>query len=145
MPGLHAGAEMSGPLMMLGAGNDASQPMSPEKAAQGVVYWQGTAERLLADSNIQGSATAREGWAELAVAQAGLLAANSRTAEAESVFKSAATIAPASFLPVERWAQWLARSGRSSDAVSMVQQFAGAHPDQIQAAVSLLARLGVSP
>lgn len=145
MPGVYAGAEISGPLMVVGgAGSDQARALPLERAVQGADYWQGTVDRLRGDSAVQSSPAAREGWAELAVAQAGLLAANSHNSQAEAVYRSATQIAPDSLLPVERWAEWLARSGRVQEAVPLVQQFASQHPDQAGAVEALLKRIGAS-
>lgn len=137
MPSTHAGAELAGPLMVLGAGGDGKAPkVGPEEAARSVTYWQQTAERLRLDPALSTAPAVREGWAEMAIGQASVLASADRRTEAETLYRAAAELAPDSGQAAHRLAQWLASSGRAGEAIQILQTYVSTHPDNAQAVVA---------
>jgi hypothetical protein len=138
----YAGAVPLGPIMELRA-PDAPNAFTAERAAQSVDYWRDTAQRLATDPEAPPDSDTRKAYAQMAMAQANLLASHSSSAEAEQTYRLAHDLAPGFFEPIGQLSRFLARAGRAEEAVRLLDNFGRNHADQLAAVQALRGTLGL--
>jgi tetratricopeptide (TPR) repeat protein len=111
-----------GPITELRA-NDEAKPLSPERAAQALQYWQCTVGRMTQDLPPGAESEALKAYSHLAAAQANLLAAQNYPAEAEQTLRLALQLCPGNAEGVYRLSELLARSGRGDEARQTLERF----------------------
>jgi hypothetical protein len=123
----YAEATPLGPIMELRI-RDEEQTLTPERAAQSVEYWRGTAQKLLADPEAAGSFETVASWSKMAAAHGNLLANQNHPVAAEEAFRLAAKIFPGSPEAALGLAEILTRTGRTAEARQLVTKFTQDHP-----------------
>jgi hypothetical protein len=136
MPGLYADALPLGPIFELrpGSGTDAA---TAARASESINHWRETAQRLQNDSSLPVEAASRNAYAQMATAQAQYFADRNLPSQAEEAFRLAHQIAPASVDALTHFTEYLTRSGRSAEALQIVDDFARQFEDQQFAAEQL--------
>src|ERR1041385_9308450 len=85
---MYATTTTLGPVMEMGV-HDEQSGLTAQRAAEAVDYWRTTAQQLLTDPDIAPDSDARKAYSKLVSSQAGLLADQKFTAEAEQEFRVA--------------------------------------------------------
>jgi len=112
------------------------------QAEQSVQYWRDTVDRMQTVPDTEESQVTRRSFAEMAVAQAKLLASRSLGAEAEQTYRSAVDIAPSSIAPVGELASFLHGAGRTSDAQQALEDYLKRNPGKEAEVDYFRSRLG---
>lgn len=128
LPGSYAGATPLGPIMEIRA-QDPKAPMEDAQALQSLDYWRSMAGQLLADPEATNSKDTMVSYAHMAGAQANLLAASGRPAEAEEAYRLAMQINPRTPEALRGLADLLADSGRNTEADELLANFVRDNPD----------------
>ena len=138
---LYGNATTLGPVMELGVkGNETS--LTPDAAARSAEYWQSAAQQLLSNPDIPEDSDPRKAYAKLISSQAGLLAQQQFTAEAEQEYRLAQQLCPTSPEVVFRYTTLLLNEHRAEDALAVAENAVNAAPDnqQFQALLTQLRR-----
>jgi tetratricopeptide (TPR) repeat protein len=129
---MYGTASPLGPIIEMGALQQQSEFLSPEKAAQSVDYWQTAAQQLLSDPDTPEGSDARKAYSKLISSQAGLLVDHGLPAEAEQEFRIALQLTPESPEAVFRYVNLLMGQNRVADALPVVENAIKAAPDNQQ-------------
>lgn len=111
-----------------GGGESGGGVTTPAQAEQTASYWRDAAAQLQALPETDATVSRRQSMAEMAVAQANMLASRSLGGQAEQTYRSAMDIAPASIEPVGELVKFLQGSGRVNDAQQVLDDYVRRNP-----------------
>jgi hypothetical protein len=120
---LYRGAVPLGPILELRFG-EKDTGLNSDHVAQSLSYWQQTSQRLVSSHEASSTPELRRAYAQMATAQANLLAHHSLRAEAEQVYRLAYELAPGYEAPARKLAELLSRTGRAEEARQLLDRIA---------------------
>jgi hypothetical protein len=126
---LYAQATVQGPLILLG-GPDKATGVDNNAAMATAKYWLDTGGTLATIPELVANDPARAAYADLMVGQASLLASQHQLGAAELVYRTAQKLAPQAEEPTAQLALHLGKTGRTAEALQMLESFAQANPGE---------------
>ena len=139
---LYKDAAPLGPIMELGV-QDQQGAMTHESAAQSLGYWRTTAQQLLSDPQASGSKETLASFSHLAVGQANLFAGHNYVSEAEEAYRLATQLSPGHSDATFGLAKLFAGSGRTDEALQLLNNFAANYPDKAAAVKNFRGSLNI--
>ncbi len=124
-----------------GAGVAITTPAQAEASAS---YWREAAAQIQSMPESDETLNRRRSMADMAVAQANMLANRSLGGPAEETFRSAIDIAPMAIEPVGELAKYLVGAGRENDAQQVFNQYLARNPGKEQEVELIRSRLAGS-
>jgi len=126
-----------------GGGESGGGVTTPAQAEQAANYWRDTAAQLQSLPETDSSSSRRQSMAEMAVAQANMLASRSLGGQAEQTYRSAIDIAPMSLEPAHELAKYLQGAGRANEVQQVFDEYLRRNPGKENEVEVVRSRLGV--
>lgn len=125
-----------------GGGDAAGGATTAAQAEQAANYWREAATQLQALPETDATVGRRQSMADMAVAQANMLASRSLGGQAEQTYRSAIDIAPMSIDPVNELAKYLQGAGRANEAQQLFDEYLRRNPGKENEVSVVRSRLG---
>lgn len=133
--------EVRSPAAAGGGTEGAKTTTTPAQAEESANYWRETAAQIQALPESEATLNRRRSMADMAIAQANMLANRSLGGPAEQTFRSAIDIAPMAIEPVSELAKYLQGAGRGNEAQQVFNDYLARNPGKEQEVELIRSRL----
>lgn len=124
LPSTYVNATPLGPIVEL----NSQEMLTSDVAARSLDYWRSMAQQLLGDPALSEASEVRATWSHMATAHGNLFANRNLPGEAEQAYRIAAELSPTTPEPAIQLAELLARTGRTREAIQILDNFAATNP-----------------